>query len=227
MQSKKLAGAKISQSTQIYLDIAEIKNDTVILKDGSLRAVIMVSSINFALKSEAEQNALVSSYISFLNYMDFPVQIVIQSRKLNIDSYIGYLEESERSLTNDLLKRQIANYKVYIRDLIDLGEIMTKRFYIVIPYSPVESKQMGFFNRLSVVLSPAKVIQLNQDKFLKYLHEIDQRIEHVTMNLGSMGLTSVRLDTQGLIELYYNIYNPSSADVQKLADMRKLRIEEF
>lgn len=227
MQSKKLAGAKISQSTQIFLDIAEIKNDTVILKDGSLRAVIMVSSINFALKSEAEQNALVSSYVGFLNYLDFPIQIVIQSRKLNIDKYIGYLEESERSLTNDLLKRQIANYKVYIKDLIELGDIMTKRFYIVIPYSPVEAKQFGFFNRLSVVLSPAKVIQLNQEKFFRYLHELDQRIEHVTMNLGGMGLTSVRLDTQGLIELYYNIYNPSSADVQKLADMRKLRIEEF
>ena len=227
MQSKKLAGAKISQSTQIFLDIAEIKNDTVILKDGSLRAVLMVSSINFSLKSEDEQNALVSAYIGFLNYLGFPIQIVIQSRKLNIDKYIGYLEESERSLTNDLLKRQIANYKVYIKELIELGDIMTKRFYIVVPYSLMEEKRLGFFNRLSVVLTPAKVIQLNQDRFLKYLHELDQRVEHVNMNLGSMGLTSVRLDTQGLIELYYNIYNPSSSEVQKLADMRKLRIEEF
>jgi len=227
MQSQKLAGSKITQSTQIFLDIAQIKNDAVILKDGSLRAVLMVSSINFALKSEDEQNALVSSYVGFLNYLSFPVQIVIQSRKLDIDSYISYLEESERGLTNDLLKRQIVNYKSYIKELVDLGDIMTKRFFIVVPYSPIESKQMGFFGRLASVFSPAKVIQLNQDKFLQYLHELSQRVEHVNMNLGSMGLTSARLDTQGLIELYYNVYNPSTSTVQKLSDMRKLRIEEF
>ena len=84
-----------NKSTQLFLDIAEIKNDSVILKDGTLRSVLMVSSINFALKSEEEQEAIVSSYVTFLNYLDFPVQIVIQSRKLEIDTYIKNIEDEE------------------------------------------------------------------------------------------------------------------------------------
>lgn len=227
MQSKQLAGKKISQSTQIFIDIAEIKSDTVILKDGSLRAVLMVSSINFALKSEDEQNALVSGYVTFLNYLNFPIQIIIQSRMLNIDNYIKRLEAAERDLTNDLLKKQIINYKEYIKELIELGDIMTKTFYIVVPYSPFESKSRGFWSKLSSVLSPAKVMQLKQEKFDKYLHELNQRVEHVTMNISSLGLKTVRLDTQSLIELYYNVYNPAVSVNQKLADMDKLRVEEI
>jgi len=167
MQSKKLAGKKIEQSTQIFLDIAEIKNDVVILKDGSLRSVLMASSINFALKSEDEQEALVSSYVSFLNYLDFPVQVVIQSRMLDISKYQKKLEAAERDLTNDLLKKQLVNYRAYIKELVELGNIMTKRFYIVVPYSSIEEKKMGFFNRLGTVFTPAKVIKLKKSKFEK------------------------------------------------------------
>jgi len=225
MKSQKLAGNKIQQSTQLFLDISEIKNDTVILKDGSLRAVLMVSSINFALKSEDEQEALVSAYVTFLNYLNFPLQIVIQSRKLDIETYVGRIEEAERSLTNELLRRQIANYKAYVRELVDLGDIMTKHFYIVVPYSPIEGKTGGFWSRLGSVFSTAKVIRLQQEKFDKYMHELNQRVEHVVMNISSLGLTTIRLDTQSLIELYYNVYNPSVTRAQKLVDMGKLRIE--
>ncbi|MBU1131680.1 hypothetical protein KKC32_00275 [Patescibacteria group bacterium] len=225
MQSKKLAGKKITQSTQIFLDIAEIKNDAIVLKDGSLRAILMVSSINFALKSEDEQNALVSSYVGFLNYLNFPIQIVIQSRKLDIGRYMQRIEESERSLTNDLLKRQIVNYKAYIKELVELGDIMTKRFFIAIPYSPFEEKNRGFFNRLASLFSPEKIIQLKQSKFEKYLHELDMRLEHVNMSISGMGLTTARLDTQGLIELFYNIYNISTAEKEQLTDINKLRLE--
>jgi len=225
MQSQQLAGKKINQSTQLFLDIAEIKNDTVILKDGSLRAVMMVSSINFALKSEEEQEALVSGYVTFLNYLNFPIQIVIQSRRLSLDNYTKRLEDAERDLTNDLLKKQIVNYKEYIKELVELGDIMTKTFYIVIPFSPMESKDRGFWSRLSVVLSPSKVIHLKQENFDKYLHELNQRVEHVRMNISSLGLKTVRLDTQSLIELYYTAYNPAVSANQKLADMDKLRVE--
>jgi len=225
MQNKNLAGKKINQSTQIFLDIAEIKNDTVILKDGSLRAILMVSSINFALKSEDEQSALVSSYVGFLNYLDFPIQIVIQSRKLNIDTYIKRIEDAEAGLTNDLLKKQIVNYKAYIHELIELGDIMTKRFYICIPYSPLEDKNRGFWSRLGAVFTPAKVIQLKEEKFQQYLHELNQRVSHVEMNISGLGLTTARLDTQGLIELLYDAYNPTTAEYQKLVSMDKIRVE--
>lgn len=225
MQNKNLAGKKINQSTQIFLDIAEIKNDTVILKDGSLRAILMVSSINFALKSEDEQSALVSSYVGFLNYLDFPIQIIIQSRKLNIDTYIKRIEDAEAGLTNDLLKKQIVNYKAYIHELIELGDIMTKRFYICIPYSPLEDKNRGFWSRLGAVFTPAKVIQLKEEKFQQYLHELNQRVSHVEMNISGLGLTTARLDTQGLIELLYDAYNPTTAEYQKLVSMDKIRVE--
>lgn len=225
MPMTKTKPENISQSTQIFLNISEIKSDAVILKDGSLRAVLLVSSVNFALKSEDEQNALVSAYVTFLNYLDFPIQIVIQSRKLNIDNYLKRLESSERELTNELLKRQIVNYKAYIKELVDLGDIMTKRFFIVIPYSPFEDKKRGFFSKLSTIFKPVKIIQLKQEKFDKYLYELNQRVEHVNMNISSLGLTVVRLDTQSLIELYYSIYNPKLAENEKLADMDKLNVE--
>ena len=102
---------------------------------------------------------------------------------------------------------------------------MTKRFFVVVPYSPIEDKKWSFFSRLGSVFTPAKVIKLNQTKFEKYLNELNQRIEHVSMNISSMGVTTVRLDTQGLIELYYNVYNPTVSAKQKLNDIEKLRVE--
>ena len=226
MPNQKINSGKISQSTQLFLDIAEIKNNVVILKDGSLRGVLMVSSINFALKSEEEQEALVSAYVTFLNYLDFPIQIVVQSRKLDIDTYLKHIDEAEQTLTNDLLKRQIVNYKEYVMQMVELRNIMTKHFFIVVPFSPIEKQAGGFWSRLGAVFTPAKVIQLKQDKFMKYAQDLDQRVDHVVMNISSLGLTTVRLDTQSLIELYYNVYNPSVAKNQKLVDIEKLRVEQ-
>ena len=225
MAKAKKTKKNIEQSTQIFLDISEIKNDAVILKDGTLRAVLMTSSINFALKSEDEQKALVSSYVSFLNYLNFPIQIVVQSRRLDIDKYVKSIETAERGITNDLLKKQIVSYKTYIQELIDLGDIMTKRFFIVIPYSPIDSKKLGFFSRVTTILTPTKLIRLNQKKFDKYLYELNQRVNHVNMNIGELGVETARLDTQGLIELYYNVYNPTVSAKQKLVDVDKLRIK--
>ncbi len=217
--------SRITTSTQLFLDIAEIKNNTVIMKDGTLRAVLMVSSVNFALKSEDEQEALVSSYVTFLNYLDFPLQIVIQSRKLDIDNYLKRIEVAEKDLTNELLKKQIVDYKNYINELVELGDIMTKHFFVVVPYSVLESKKNGFFDKVGAVFTPARVIRLKTDKFEKYLHDLNQRVEHVSSNITSLGITAVRLDTQSLIELYYNVYNPVMAKSQKLVDIDELRVE--
>lgn len=227
MQSKKIAGKKITNSTQLFLDIAEIKNDTVILKDGTLRAVMMVSSLNFSLKSEDEQAAVVSSYVSFLNYIDFPIQIVVQSRKLDISNYLNYLKDREKEITNELLRRQIVNYQAYIKELVDLGDIMNKSFFIVVPYSALGDKDRGFFSRVGEVFSPGKVIRLNQNKFDDYRRVLFQRVEHIKMHISSLGLEVVVLDTQSLIELYYNAYNPDLASKQKLAQVEKLNLEEI
>jgi hypothetical protein len=122
-------------SSQNYLEITEIKDNVVIMKNGSLRAVLMVSSVNFALKSIDEQDAIIYRYQSFLNSLDFSIQIVVNSRKLNIDSYLDVLREEEKKQTSDLLRMQINSYIDYIGGLVKMANIVTKTFYIVIPFS--------------------------------------------------------------------------------------------
>ncbi len=222
---KKLASNKINVSTQQYLDIAEIKDDVVIMKDGTLRAVLLVSSINFALKSEDEQNAVINSYVMFLNNLDFMLEIVIQSRELDIDNYLNYLKEKEKQQINKLLKIQTSEYIEYIKELTAMGKIMNKRFYVVVPYNPLTDKHKGFFTLLGESLKPATFIKLKDKSFARYKEMLNRRLDSVIGGLESMGVSVARLDTQSLIELYYKTYNPETAKNQSLVDLEKLRIE--
>ena len=208
------------------MDIAEFREDTVIMRDGTLRAVLLVASINFALKSEDEQNAIIAAYVGFLNNIDFPLQIVIQSRELNIDNYLTFLKQKEKEQTNELLKMQTAEYLQYITELISLGKIMNKRFYLVVPYNPLSDKQKGFFSKLLDSLRPASLIKMKEERFLKRRAELTRRVENVVGGLASMGVNAVTLDTQSLIELFYNIYNPETSANQKLADINQARLAE-
>jgi hypothetical protein len=221
-----LARTKIRASTQQYLDISEIKEDVVVLRDGTLRAVILVSSINFALKSEEEQDATISSYISFLNNINFPIQIVIQSRELNIDGYLAMIDEKQKVQTNELLKIQTVEYMHYIKELISMSRIMSKRFYVIVPYNPLADKQKSVFAKLLDVLRPATVIKIKQEKFLKHKADLMRLVENVMGGLQGIGLQSIQLDTQGLIELYYNSYNPTTSSNQKMVDVNKLQVTE-
>ena len=221
----KLAKNKVNVSTQQYLDIAEIKEDTVLMRDGTLRAVVLISSINFALKSEDEQNAIISSYVSFLNNIDFPLQIVIQSRELNIDNYMDDLRQKGKEQTNELLKIQTIEYIQYINELISMSKIMNKKFYIVIPYNPLSDKQKKFFARLFDVLKPTTLIKMKEEKFLRRRVELTRRVENIISGLNSIGLNAIQLDTQSLIELYYNTYNPETSANQKLVDVNQLRVQ--
>ncbi len=226
MQSKKLAKSKPGPPTQRYLDIAEIREDTVVLKDGTLRAVIMVSSINFALKSQEEQQATVQSYMQFLNGLDYPIQVVIQSRKMNVDAYMEALKKREAEISNDLLKAQIRDYRGFVNELVDLGEIMQKRFYVVVPYDPVTDKKRNFWSKLSEAIMPATIVKLNEKKFKERRYEVMQRVSIIQGGLTGMGLQSAVLDTQSLIELYYTVYNPDVFDTQKLVNLNELQVEE-
>lgn len=225
-KKNKLAKPKPGPPTQQYLDIAEIVNDMVILKDGTVRSVLLVSSINFALKSQDEQEAIIQSYITFLNGLEYPIQIVIQSRKMNIDDYINSLTEQERKTDNDLLREQIVDYRSFVTELIVLGEIMQKRFYLVIPYDPVTNKQKGFFTRLGQALSPTSAAQLNDKQMADRVEQLSRRVEITLGQLSSMGLQAQRLDTQALIELYYTIYNPDVFDTESLGDISQIRYEQ-
>ena len=224
--AEKNKGKKISNaSTQQYLDILEIKDNTVIMRDGTLRAVLLVSSINFALKSEDEQNAIISSYVSFLNNISTPIQIVIQSRDLNIDSYIEFLKSKEREQTNRLLKIQTSEYIEYIGELISMGKIMNKKFFVVIPYSPFSDKKKNFFSQLAELLKPATILRLQEARFLKYKESLSRRVDSVYAALTSLGVDVKQLNTQELIELYYNSYNPETSRNQPLVDIRKIQVE--
>ena len=211
--------------TQRFLDIAEIREDAVILKDGTLRAVLLVSSINFALKSMDEQQAIVQAYMQFVNSIDFPVQIVIQSRRMNIDPYIRQLNDQEKKIGNELLKRQIRDYRDFIKQLIHLGDIMQKRFYIVVPLNPATVQSKGFWQRLKEIFTPTLAMKFAEERFKKQKFELELRVNQVSGGLGSMSLSAVQLDTQSLIELFYSVYNPDLYEAQPLVDIGKLQVD--
>ncbi|MBU1034347.1 conjugal transfer protein TraC [Patescibacteria group bacterium] len=227
MPKNKSTASKPGVPTQRYLDIAEIKEDIVIMKDGTLRAVLLVSSINFSLKSVDEQNAIVQAYMQFLNGLNFPIQVVIQSRHINIDDYLEKLKDAEKEQKNDLLRRQITDYVDYVKQLVELGEIMQKRFYVVLPLNPgAEQVQKGFFARIGEILTPSIAIRLSEGRFRKNKELLMMRVNQVASGLQSMSLNAVMLDTQSLIELYYTVYNPEIFEAQRMTDVEKLQLED-
>lgn len=215
---------KIKTSTQQYLDIAEIKDDTLIMGDGTLRAVIMVSSINFALKSEDEQNATISAYVSFLNNINFPIQIVVQSREMNIDEYLIRLRQKEKEQTNELLKIQTQEYIQYITELVSIGKIMNKKFFITVPYNPLTNKHKNFFRSMIDILKPIEYIKVKEKRFQQNKDELGRRVENILNGLSSIGLNAIQLDTRSLIELYYNTYNPVTSKNEKMVDIKDIRV---
>ena len=226
MKNQKAAKKKNAiPSTQHSLALAEIKSDTLVMKDGTLRSVLMVSSINFALKNEDEQNAIVSNYVSFLNSLEYPLQIIIQSRKLNIKPYLEQLTKMEREQSNDLLRTQIADYRSFVAELVSLGNIMNKNFFVVVPYDPLSNKKRSFWSRLSEVVNPAITVKLKEKRFLERKHDLDMRVRIVEAGLRGMGLEVARLDTQSLIELLYNTFNPDLALVEPLPTLNQIQVE--
>lgn len=213
------------KSTQSYLEIAEIKQDTLVMKDGSLRAVLLVSSINFSLKSEDEQKALVGGYVTMINSLDFPLQMLVQSRQMNIDNYLNDLQERARVQTNELLKIQTQDYISFVKEIISLGHIMTKRFYVIIPFDPTGVSRPGFFKRLMSVFTPTRVITLREKAFTQARASLEKRVDNIMTGLVSLGLAVARLDTQALIEFFYATYNPEVSQVQKFGNIEELQVE--
>lgn len=219
-------GKPTGTETQRFIDIAEIKENVVVLKDGTLRGVLLVPSVNFALKSEIEQDALIAGYRDLINSLEYPVQVVIQSRKLNLEQYIQSLRDLEKVQQNELLKAQMVSYREFIKEILEIGQIMTKRFYVVVPFSPYSRKQKSFFTKLKEVLTPGQTIKVSQKFFEQYRKELETRMGQVQGSLVSLGLGNVQqIDTRGLIELYYNAYNPISSAAQPLKDTDQLRVE--
>lgn len=198
-----------ASSTQKYVDVEEIRDGVMVLKSGALRSVLLVSSINFDLKSTLEQDAIITQYQAFLNSLDFPVQIVIQSRRFNIGPYLERLKDEELQQQNELLRFQISEYKSFIKNLSEVSNIMSKFFYIVVPFSSVEDQESGFLGKLSGIFHPKQSIGLKGDRFETYKSQLFQRVDHVSAALSSAGVKVTQLNTEEIIELLYNSYNPS------------------
>ena len=207
-------------STQRVIEFESIKDGVIILKDGSLRQVVMVSGVNFDLKSEEEQNVILYAFQSFLNALDFSIQILIHSRKLNIDGYLELLDEREKQETNELLKNQIAEYREFIKTFVETSAIMSKTFFVVVPYeaSPI-SLEKGVKSNVKGLLEGLmgkKKSPQTQEDFEIMKQQLFQRTDQVINGLRGIGLRAIPLENQELIELLYNLYNPEKVEKEKL-----------
>ncbi len=200
---------KKSASTQQYVDVREVRDGVIVLKNGALRAILLVSSLNFDLKSTEEQDAIISQYQSFLNSLDFPVQVLIHSRRFNIEPYLQLLKEKEEEQTNELLRLQISEYQHFIKNLTEVSDIMSKYFYVIVPFASIEDKQSGLLEKLSNMINPKEAIHERRELFETYKNQLWQRVDHVSIGLSGTGVKVAALNTEEIIELLYNTYNPS------------------
>lgn len=218
--------AKVGTSTHKFLKIKGIRRGFMELDDGSYKAILMASSVNFALMSEQEQKAMLFGYQDFLNSLEFPIQIVIQSRILNIRSYLERLQEAERTQENPLLKIQISEYREYVNSLVELANITTNHYYVVISYAglPGGGKE-SIIDKAKQLINPAREAKVGKESYDKAMQELNLRVQSVIGGLRSMGIRSAQLNTQEVVELFYAIYNPELAGTEILAELERLRIE--
>ncbi len=197
-------------STQQLLEIEQIREGVILLRNKAVRGVIMVSSLNFALKSDDEQNAIIYQFQSFLNSLDFSLEIVVQSRRLNITGYLDKLKELEIKQENELLKTQIAEYQKFIKDLIAGGAIMSRNFYVVVPFALAEIPSMKAAKGL---FRAQPTSAFSEERFQRCKSQLWQRMEFVALGLRRCGLQCVPLNTLELIELFWALYHPEEAEV--------------
>lgn len=213
-------------STQDTLLISEIRDGVVVMRDGSLRAVIMASAINFDLMSASERDAVEYAYQSFLNSLHFPIQIVIKSQKIDLDNYISRLKQLRGDQDNDLLASLMDDYIANIQSLIEEVNIMDKQFYLVIPfYTPALAslRHTNIATGLAGVFKKQPVTTLGENDFKSFKEELAQRVQLVSGGLDQIGVRNIPLNTQELIDLYYSSYNPDVAQQQRLVDAGELQ----
>lgn len=220
-----------ANSTQNALQISEIRDGIVIMSDGSFRAVVMCKSINFDLMSPQEREAVEFSYQGFLNSLYFPVQIFIRSQKVDMRPYLEKLDKIRSEQDNMLLGLLMEDYIAFLADIAQQTNIMDKKFYLVIKYPDLEvdvrkaiKQSAGFFTGLAGLLSPGKAnhVVIDETTLEKAKTELRNRVQAVMQGLAQAGIQSLPLDTEELIELYYDAYNPDTATRQQIKDFKEL-----
>lgn len=206
-----LSKTAIRGSTQEHLEIADIRDDLILQKDGSVALVLQVSAINFRLLSEKEQEAIIFAYAGFLNSLNFAVQITIRSQQKDISHYVSLLEAEERKQTNPLLKNQIAKYRDFIKQTVKENNVLDKKFYLVIPFSSLELGVQSATKSLlpkkegTLPLPPETIIETARTA-------LAPKRDHVLRQLSRLGLRTKQLTTSELIKLFYEIYNQEKGD---------------
>ncbi len=201
--------AATSKSTQEFVPVKEIRDGIIVLKDGSMRAILLASSVNFALKSADEQQAIILQFQNFLNGLDFSIQICVQSRQLDIRPYIALLEGRYKNEVGDLMKIQIREYIKFIKSFVEQTSIMTKTFFVVIPFSQTALSSES--NPLSKLVGK-KQSGTNTDNFEETRTQLEQRIGSVSQGLVRCGIRTVQLGTQEAIEMFYKTFNPGELE---------------
>lgn len=212
------AKSKLARASQEFLAVDSIRDGVVILKDGGFRMVLMASAFNFALKSPDEQDAIIFQYQNFLNSIDFPMQFVVQSRKLNIEPYLASLKEHEKAQENELLKIQTAEYVEFVRGFVEISNIVTKTFYIVVPFNPSFAEKAGVNSFFAGLFGGSKQENPSPDiadKFNEHKGQLLQRVDSVQLGLVRFGVRTVALKTEELIELFYSLYNMQELEKEK------------
>ena len=200
--------ANKSGTTQSFIPIKEVRDGVVILKDGSMKSVVMVSSLNFALKSKDEQEAIIYQFQNFLNSLDFSIQISVQSRSLDIKPYLAILEKQYTAQLNDLLRIQIREYINFVHKFTEDSNIMTKTFFVVISYTQAS---LGGGKGLGKLL-PGTKVKSEDTLFEEARSQLEQRTSIVQQGLTRCGLKSEQLNTEAVIELLYKLFNPGEND---------------
>jgi len=198
----------IKNATQKFVPIDDVRDGIAILKDGGMRGILMASSVNFSLKSEDERQAILLQFQDFLNSLDFTIQIVIQSRKLDIRPYVALLEGQYKKQNNDLMKIQIEQYIAFVKSFTESTSIMTKNFFVVVPYDAAVLKST---NKLPFMGSKpdegAKNINFEEQK-----NQLEQRMGVVEQGLTRCGVRVAKLGTDETVELFYKIFNPGESE---------------
>jgi type IV secretory pathway VirB4 component len=211
-------------NSQQLVELENVRDDTLVLKDGTLRQVIMVGGINFSLKSEEEQNTLIMSYQNFLNSVNFPLQIIIHSRKINIARYLDELTQREHEETAPLLQNQIAEYREFVRQFVAENAIMEKTFLVVVPWYPAHIAEVsgGLLNKLPFFGKKGgdaakEETAAKETRFKADLEQLAERTGQIMQGLGTMELEATVLKTEALVELFYNFYNPGTTERESKA----------
>lgn len=194
---------------QKFIEIKEIKNGVAIMNDNSMKAVCACSSINFDLLSQTEQEALVARFQEFLNALDFPIQIIVASRHFRIDDYLNQIKELEKTQTNELLRIQTSEYINFVQSFVEFANIMSKSFYVVVPFSIIESKQEGFFEKVKNIISSTQSSRqkFEIEKFNQYKTQLEQRVSMILNGLQGLGIKTIPLNDEQLTQLYFEFYN--------------------